>query len=453
MTQYKNIFPFFLQWAVLALVFNVLLNASCSKDIITEFPSARLIQAENTLFQDTTLCIEQSFEVVVRMEAGLSKLVEFEIYEDETLMPSNRILIVKQDSVFSSNPRILTGNDQGELEYRISITAPIFHPDSMVTDTVINYFFRTVDDLKQPSVASIAIQYRFPQMTFDDLPDEVVIDRDTLVNLFTGESLDFQIELSDCWKNLEDFSIREDGALVAESRLRIDRVEADTVVGTVTAANPLSIVDEDSERVIYNISIAPADVAPIDQSRTIYSFLLTNVNGQVGVDTITVLNTEGSALVLSVPDTAMLTNQADTIFLRGGLDLDTREEVSLADTAMAELEDEGIILSTRRWRRQISVVHPDDSELRQIRGFTAADFKIQEQLIRAFDRGSSLGGDDDFDSSEVSDKETGEQVSDEIQQGDTFILLRDGIYYFIECTDINPRDGENTDTYEFAVFY
>ncbi|MEM9885175.1 MAG: hypothetical protein AAF849_04725 [Bacteroidota bacterium] len=440
-----------LQWLFVALVFNIIFNPSCTKDIVTEFPGARFIQAENTLFQDTTLCLEQSFEVLVRMEAGLSKMLIFEIYEDEKLLPSDRFFIRKPDNISSANPRNLEGREQGELEYTINVEAPIFHPDSMVTDTVINYFFRTIDELNQPAVASLAIQYRLPQLNITTAQELTVIEEDTLVNLFLGEELSFQVELSDCWKDLEALSITEDGVLIPDSRLIINRIEEDTIITPITSSNPIAINDDVGGQVIYDIQIAQNTIAPADQSRTVYAFALSNVREQIGRDTFIVLNVEGKSLVLSTPDTATLTNQADEL-LRGGLDLDTGEQVDIADTLMAEIEDEGIITATSKWRQQISVVNPEDSEMRQVRGFTAADFTIVQQLERAFNQGEPLNGNDSSVFPEVSDPVTGENVSAPIEQGDTFIILRQGIYYFIECVQIKDNT-DNSDSYEFAILY
>lgn len=432
---------------ILACSFLLGLLGSCADEIVTDFPLAFLSEEENLLFSDTSLCVGQPFSVRVRMTAGSNNLTQFAVFENESLLSPDRITIEGSSSWQGQNPIALIDGEQQALNYLITI-----NPLSDSTETKF-YFFRTVDEINQPAVASVGLDIGFPTVELLDEPN--VISSDS--TLFIGEDLKVRLQLTACWRDLENLEVLEDGMSLPDAQIEIRLAADSSVIGN---QNPFPIRSADRSGSIYDIHIQPS--APlVDSLERIYTFRLNNTRGQVGLDTIRIRYIEPTPLDLTSPiPGALLINQAAGEG-NGGLDLDTGDLVD-SKSEEAEIQDEGIILTNNpetNWRRQISVVNPEDTEMRKVRdGFELSDFTFKEQLVNTFGTSITLDGDDNFSldvngNATVSDGTQGEEVSQQVDTGDIFILRRRGKYYVFQCIEIINEIGDNQDRYVFDILY
>jgi hypothetical protein len=435
----------FLKYSVSFGIFFCLLTA-CAEEIVTDFPSSTLSEEENLVFSDTSLCIGQPFTVRVRMNAGSSNLTKFEIYEDDVLMSADRIQIQGSSSFSGNNPIVLVDGEQQSINYLITI-------DPMVDiDTTRFYFFRAVDELNQPVVASVGLDIGFPGVKLLDVPN--VISSDSV--LFIGEDLRVRLQLDACWQDLESLEILEDGTALPDAQFEV-RLAADS--SFLGSGNPFNLQTSDRGGTIYDVTITPSQPL-VDSTERLYTFRLLNTRGQVGSDSIVLRSIEPTPLELASPLAGVLLINQAAGEGNGGLDLDTGESVD-ATAPEAEIQDEGIVTTDnpeRNWRRQISVVDPETTEMRKAQpGTRLSDFLFQEQLVVAYNRGLELeGGDSNTDNSgnaASSDPEQDEEVSLPVSIGDVFIIRREGMYYAIECTDWINEIADNQDRYIFSVLY
>lgn len=432
---------------LIACSFLVGLFNACADEIITDFPLAFLSEEENLLFSDTSICVGQDFSVRVRMTAGSHNMTQFAIFENDRLMSPERIGIEGSSSWKNENPIVLEGGEQQALNYLITI-----NPLSDSTETKF-YFFRTIDEIDQPAVASVGLDIGFPTVALLDEPNVISTDS----TLFIGEALNVRLQLNACWQDLENLEVLEDGLSLPDAQIEIKLAADSSVIGR---GNPFPIRSADRGGSIYDIRIEPSEPLT-DSLERIYTFRLNNARGQIGLDSIRIRHIEPTPLDLSSPISgALLINQAAGEG-NGGLDLDTGESVD-ANSEEAEIQDEGIILTNNpqtNWRRRISVVDPEDTEMRQVRdGFSLSDFTFKEQLINVFSTSITLDGDDNFSPDDngnptVSDEVQDEEISQEVDIGDIFILRRRGKYYVFQCVDVIPVEDSNQDRYLFDILY
>ncbi|MEM1328454.1 MAG: hypothetical protein AAGI23_21040 [Bacteroidota bacterium] len=426
------------------LIVPLFLLSACAEEIVTDFPSAEFSQEDGFVFSDTTLCVGQEFTVRVRMSAGSSNLVQFAIYENDTLLSPNEFTIEGSSSFNGENPITLTNEEQQFINFLIKI-----NPDFPGVRNR-SYFFRVVDELNQPVVASTNLFIGRPRITFLDVPN--VISSDSVI--FIGEDLKLRMQVEDCWNGLQTLEVFEDGNPLPSSQFEI-KLAADS--SSLSATNPFNIQSPSGE--IYDIKITPSPPLADSTSRR-YFFRIRNSRDQIGTNGVTIRTIEPTPLQLSSPLAGVLLINQAAGEGNGGLDLDTGESVDAEDED-AEIQDEGIITTDnpeRNWRRQISVVDPETTEMRKAQpDVQLSDFIFQEQLVVAYNRGRELeGSDNNTDNSgnpASSDLEQGEEVSTPLSIGDVFIVRREGMYYAIACVDIINEIADDQDRYIFDILY
>ena len=150
---------------------------------------------------------------------------------------------------------------------------------------------------------------------------------------------------------------------------------------------------------------------------------MTDVNG-VSTDFNTVITFDTPAGTPISSDTIGFFNASGAN--NGGLDLDAGMAVPY-NSADAEIQDEGINLALpntqERWRRQISAAAGDDVEIKLVDlaslgdGTDFSSIQFLEEIQEAFDGGTDLDGDDDFEDTEGDDSDD-EEVSQPLNGGD-----------------------------------
>ncbi|MEM8526197.1 MAG: hypothetical protein AAGG68_16270 [Bacteroidota bacterium] len=441
--MYRSLF----KWLSFSIVVSLLFT-TCAEEIELDFPFASLSRENGLVFKDSTLCVGQNFDVKLRINAGDSRMTQLEIYENAELMPTSRFFI--NGKTVASNPIPLEGGEQSSATFDIMVVP-------LEIDTFPNaYTFRVVDELNQPAAAGVTIDIGGPKVDFLEAPNRIA----TNASIFAGNLLQLRMELTDCWQELKELQIYEDGVLLPSNQVDIKSAIDSS---SIASNNPIPFSGEDRRQFTYDITINPSAVVT-DSTEVIYSFQLINDRDQITYDTLRILSIEPTLLTENGLR-GILFNQAlkldSTQTGIGGLDLDTGESVD-ADSSFAEIQDEGIKITLEDslfWRQQISVVDTMSTQMRIARflleqTFESVEFK--EQIIDIFNRSQLLAVEESFPTDQalpLSDSQQGERVSPFMKVGDVFVIRRGVNYYLIQCRGIEEDTNGNSDFYEFSIKY
>ena len=279
-----------------------------------------------------------------------------------------------------------------------------------------------------------------PVISLDQAAGFVSDDTDIDINMST---FSVRVTGNDGDADLRSLLVQESGATVPASRL--------TISGIPTPSNPQLIPPADAEGFTYDITIADFGGTPGDAA---YNFILTDANGETASDGFTI-----SYFMPTTPitfdTTGIFYNAAGS--LNGGLDLDSGTTVPFRDTT-ADIKDEGIderiATGMENWRAQISGAN--GASLRTVDltsvedGITFDEVATKETIITAYTDGTDVDGDDSFD--QIPDIE-GEMVSQQIQQGDIFAVLKNERYYLVRFDTVMYAPSSNEDSYSVSIKY
>jgi hypothetical protein len=236
-----------------------------------------------------------------------------------------------------------------------------------------------------------------------------------------------------------------------------------TLNGTAeTPNNPAGLFGSFKDGATIGIEIVP--FGQVDGTIVTYSF---EIADEVGETAIVSLDIEivDPATPIDTTLTGLLLSQAGPAGT-GGLDLDTGEGTGSSDSD-AEIQDEGINedfpqSTSANWRRQISSAN--NAQIRQAdlnalpENFSFDNVTSKEAIEEVFNTGTALDGDDS--ACNCTDSTTGEAVSEQLNGGEVFAVLRDGRYYLIRIDDVvlvytgqDNQPGNNDDYYEISVKY
>jgi len=441
--MYRSLF----KWLTLSLG-TLFLFTTCAEEIKLDFPFASLSRENGLVFKDTTLCVGQDFSVKLRINAGDSKMTQLGIYENAELMPVSRFFINGKE--VAGNPIPLVAGEQTSGTFDIKIIP-------LEIDTFPNaYTFRVIDELNQPAAAGVTIDIGGPKIDFLDVPNRISVD----ASIFTGNLVQLRMELTDCWQDLAELQIYEEGVLLPSNQIDIKSAIDSS---SIAANNPIRFEGENKRQFTYDITISPSAVS-VDSTVVTYSFQLINDSAQISYDTIRILNIEPTELDQDNLK-GILYNQAfegdGTQVGYGGLDLDTGLSVA-ADSSVAEIQDEGINIRPNDslfWRQQISVVDTTDTQMKVANFLLDQTFEsimFKEQIIDLFNKSLLLSIETAFPTDQslpLSDLQQGERVSSFMKVGDVFVIRRSRTYYLIKCEGLNLDTNGNADYYDFTIKY
>ena len=244
--------------------------------------------------------------------------------------------------------------------------------------------------------------------------------------------------------NINSITVTEDDVKVATDRLSFRDLTADA---DITANNPLLVVGDNAAGFSIEIGINPHD----DIAAKTYAFEVGADDGQTSTVTFTITTIDPGTPVSTVLEGVLL-NQAGPAG-QGGLDLDDGSSTGTvidASAADAEIKDEGIDVSLpndQNWKAQISAIN--DAEMR-IPGagfpedFDFANVATVEEIQGYFDGGEQLPNYDADDD---------EYISDAVEVGDVFLVTRNGVYYLLQVTAVNPTPADNADNIVFDIVF
>lgn len=412
----------------------------------TSLPPELLIESGAGLIStNTDLPFGQAFTVRVRLDDGDAQLASLAVTKDGINVPFSE-LTFDNGAITANNPLLITGADRTGVTYDITIS-----PATPTTGSN-TYLFTVTDADGLFDSQGITINYLSnpPTLALVDVAGFISADA-TLTTLNT--SFDVRITLDDADNLLSSFSVYEDDVLLPATNLDFND-------GQFTAANPLTLIAAEQMGTTYDLEITPTSTAEGTRS---YRFELTDTQGQTGTLLLRI-TFEPSNLEMTI--TGVLLNSAGGVG-SGGIDLDTGSETGSSD-ADAELQDEGVdlnLVAEDNWRQQISSVN--DAVLRVVDlsalpdGFSFATVTTQEQIIQAYDTGTTPDGDDNL--SLPSDNTAGEDVTQPLQGGELLVVLRNNRYYLVEVVSTTivlddpstplPQNEANDDFYELNIKY
>jgi hypothetical protein len=273
----------------------------------------------------------------------------------------------------------------------------------------------------------------------DEVPPSITLIDDagfitTSATIEAGSTFKVKVSCAADESPLNAFTVYEDGTQVDLSRVSVD--------GNPVAANPILLFDTEKNEFTWEVEVVAHD----DASLRIYEFEVAAESGEKASKSVDITTTVGTAVDVL---TGVLLNAAGPAGT-GGLDLDTGTGTGSQD-ADAEIKDEGIDLgqpNATNWRQQISGTN--NAEVKALRAgenglsesFDFSSVQYKEELAGLFtDNGI------DF----VLMNDDSELVSNAVAAGDMFIVNRDGNYYFLTVTSVDPTTDDNGDSYTFDI--
>ncbi len=257
----------------------------------------------------------------------------------------------------------------------------------------------------------------------------------------TATYVPFGLEASKGSGDLKVLTIKDNGVNVSVDRLIMKDLRTGNAL---TVNNPFLLLGDLVNGFEIEVLIDVHD----EYATHDYTFEVSDVNDKVATQTIAV-TAEFGGTPIDMTLTGVLLNQAGPAGT-GGLDLDdgTGTGTQPSDTN-AEIKDNGIDLSLpndQNWIRRISPMN--GSEIRTPGNdfpsdFSFADVATKEEIQAYFDGGKAL----------PAENASNEPMSDVVEVGDIFFVLRDGRYYLLEVTDITITPDDNGDSYTFNIKY
>lgn len=290
-----------------------------------------------------------------------------------------------------------------------------------------------------------------PEISFVD--GEGLISTDT--DLDQGETFTVQIDANIGDNPLKTLTFLVDGTEPSASEIN-NYVKSITTNGNaVTPNNPL-LITTNANGGIWTIEMVPF-AQEVDEFVT-YGFEVEDEAGETAIATITigVIDT-GTELEMDL--TGVLFNQAGPAGT-GGLDLDTGNGTG-SSAAGSELRDLGLDCTItpgtgENWRRQMGTINGANmvaiDPLDVGENFNFADVKTQEEVLAAYDAGTSLNNGTSTSCTNGSTTNVSD-VTDAVAVGDIFGVFANNRYYLIQVNEVNPVASSNNDNYVLSIKY
>ena len=376
-----------------------------------------------------------SFIVNLAGNDGDALLRDLAILENGLTIPANRLNF--RTGQTANSPLLIPAANQQGFTYEIEITPEVAAAGD------VTYEFRLTDVDCEIGSTSVIITYTSNLPLVELLVQDGFVSGDATI---TSASTNFQtrVLLTATEDSIATLAVLENGTLMDTSQLAF-------ISPSFTAANPLTLLPEESLSSAFSIRIAPVGAA--NTTRT-YTFRATDVNGIVGETTATIVF-DTPMTDLSFDTTGVFFNASGSE--DGGLDLDNGMAVTFNSTD-AEIQDEGIDLNAagENWRTQVSSVN--DAVLRVADlsaigdGLTWDDVLLTSQITAAFDAGTVPDGNDNFPDAD-GDTSASEIVTQPLQEGDVLAIQRAGRTYLVRIDTITFVGGSNNDSYSVSIKY
>lgn len=257
----------------------------------------------------------------------------------------------------------------------------------------------------------------------------------------SGSVFSVKLRLQTGSSDLKSVRIQENNVNLPTSRFSINS-------GAIASNNPFLITGSSKTGVTYQIDIQVHD--GFQETKT-YTFQVTddgNLTDMVSIE----VTTKGEPVTTL---TGVLFNQAGPTGT-GGLDLDNGNGTG-STAAEAEIRDLGLDCTIPapglNWRRQIGSVNGADLrkvDLTKVENFTFANVTFSEQIIGAYDAGTTLA-DGESTNCANANKTNVTDVSAKLIVGDLFTVKKGDKYYLIRIDQINETAMNNEDNYVLSI--
>ncbi len=371
-----------------------------------------------------------TFNVRVNVNDGDSPLRSIRVAQDGTNLPTDN-LDWDNGSISSQNPLLIQGADQSGTSYDITI-----RPLNPAANSSSTFTFEVTDEANRRAETSITITFTATPATVTFGSDGLQDNQDRNVN---AASFRLQVLASQGNAPLTSIAFYQNDALLSNEEIIV------VAAGTALPSNPAALGSISNLDDLFELRPNTVAAGP-----TTFRVDVTDALGVTGSQFIII-----NYVVPSVTEiNGVLLNQAGPAGT-GGLDLDNGTSVG-SNNAAAEIQDEGIdtnLPAATNWRRQISAAN--DAELRVVElsqlpdNFSFANVTSLDQVIQAFNTGSTPDGDDTITSG--TDTVTGEIVSRPVIAGDLFAIKRGDNYYLIRIDAVNVLENSNGDNYEISI--
>ncbi|MEM6772320.1 MAG: hypothetical protein AAF597_17220, partial [Bacteroidota bacterium] len=376
-----------------------------------------------------------SFIVNISGDDGDALLRDLAILENGLTIPANRLNF--RTGQTANNPILIPAGDQGGFTYEIEIT-----PDVAAAGDA-TYEFRLTDVDGELATTSVIITFTVNPPSISLISDASLVSGDTTISSFDTK---FDVAVALVWGDdfIRSLEVLANGEIIPAEQLFFN--------GGDFISNPI-LFEGDLTNTTFRVGVDQPNVTGTTQT---YIFRVTDAGGNSSELSFTV--------VFDTPETDLTFDTTGVFFnasggMNGGLDLDNGMAVSF-NSGDAEIQDEGIDLNSagENWRTQVSVVDPNDTELRIADlsaigdGLTFNDVLLTSQISAAFDGGSVPDGNDNFPDAD-GDTSANEVVTQPLQEGDVLVVRRGDRTYLVRIDTITFAAGSNNDSYTVSIKY
>lgn len=373
-------------------------------------PIISLVSEAGFLSEDATLSAGETINVKVSASQGTNPMNALTIYEDGVKVATSRLTV--NGGTVGDAAVLLIGDDKTSLTWEIAITGAD-------TDGTRNYEFEVTDEGQLTSSAFISITTMTGTLGISITESSpICVNPDQLFAL--------NITATRGGAPLASLYVLEnDMAVDAASRLRYDDASL-----TPFTSNPESLSVDDENGFTKKIFVR----ANASGGTSTYKVGVTDTNGDSEEVTFDVITTDLTVL------TGVLLNRSQTAAGTGGLNLLDGQSTGTvtADSTNAHIRDMGND-ANGDWRLQIrgmdgtTLKTPDYTTLPET--FSYSSTNKSSVLQGAYDTGITVG------------------VSEKLEDGDVFLLEKNGNYFIIQVIQTQDAAGVIDDFVEFNIKY
>ncbi len=390
-------FPFLALFLTLSFIW-----ISCGKDpVVNTDPTLTSTVAEN----DTIKAIaNQGALLKVSGIKGSAELNSVEILENDTLVKAFRVGF--KGTNVGVNPIVLLDNDRQGFNAEVRLRTSYVDAVSKLT-IVLN-----AADGKSTKIS------RWIKSTKTN-PIISYVESNPVNAATPGADHSFRLSVSGGSAPVTQLLVKENGINITDvSRLKFDTLNFFT--------NPFIFPEAQNAFTSKKVTVR----MPLTPGKWEYSFtFVDSLGGSASQNVTAYVGTK-----LNVSKTAVLNNSADAS--TGGLDLDAAAAVSSSNPE-AEIIDAGIdpaLPATSNWKQKI--LPAPGAEMRWvISSANINDIVVKEQISTYWNLGTPIPN----------------GTPNKVLTGDTFVVLKNGIYYFIQVSKVNATPGDNADSIELGV--
>jgi len=381
-------------------------------------PSVLLLTEAGFVDFEATIMPGETFSVKMQADMGSSPLNAIRITEDGSTVDLSRITV---DGVAASaNPILLFNADKNDFTKEIDVV-------SQSGEGTSNYTFSVEDEAMNTAASSVSIKTE-RVLT----PPTILVEGSGMAMVSPGTIFEIPVTVSDVSSPLSTIGVLQDGQYIDADRLWYNDISRQF------PTNPATIPQSDINGFMNKILVR----VHADAGIKTYTIEITDDAGGTHTKDITI----ETGTNLTVLD-GVLFNAAGPAGT-GGLDLDEGIDTG-SDDMRAEIKDEGIDGGPveSNWIRRISGAN--GAEVRHLfpnqnglpEDFTFESVSTTQELASIWNNGLGF----------VDTNADGDEISLRVEQGDMFMVLREGKYYMIRVATINETVDNNNDNYMIDI--